>query len=145
MLTIAELAELPLFAGVAAPELERLTRTAADIHLVPGEYAVHEGERGPSSSCSKAGSRSRRSSRGSSATIGVREPGDLFGEVPLILGTPFPASLRASEPARVMRIDAKDFHAVAAVAPEVAPAVGASARDRIDGLQDIAAETPAPK
>ncbi len=36
-------------------------------------------------------------------------PGDYFGEVPLLLGSPALASLRASEPARVLRLEGSDF------------------------------------
>ncbi len=44
MLTIDELAVIPLFSGLQPAELERLAQTSADIHLAAGEYAVHEGE-----------------------------------------------------------------------------------------------------
>jgi len=44
MLTTEELASIPLFASVPVGELEHLASGAADIQLVAGEYAVHEGE-----------------------------------------------------------------------------------------------------
>ena len=43
MLTSADVAAVPLFAGLPAAELERLARTSADLHLGPGEFAVPEG------------------------------------------------------------------------------------------------------
>ena len=72
-------------------------------------------------------------------------PGDIFGEVPITLGMPFPSGYRAVEPSRVMQIEAHDYYAIAAAAPEVAVKVGALARERIGGLQDIAAEPPQPR
>ena len=36
-------AALPLFAALSPSECDRLSRAAADIALVPGEFAVHEG------------------------------------------------------------------------------------------------------
>ena len=43
--------------------------------------------------------------------IGVRLPGVLGGEIPMTLGTPLPASMRAIEPSRVMKVPTKVFHA----------------------------------
>ena len=40
MLTIEDVAAVPLFSGLPAAELERLARTSADLHLGPGEFAV---------------------------------------------------------------------------------------------------------
>jgi hypothetical protein len=49
------------------------------------------------SRCSKGGSRRSSSRTGSSAWVGERKPGDLFGEVPIALGTFFPVGFRAAE------------------------------------------------
>src|SRR4051812_15391284 len=46
MLTVEEVAAIPLFSTLPAGELERLARTAADLRLSPGEFAVHEGGEG---------------------------------------------------------------------------------------------------
>ena len=46
--------------------------------------------------------------------VGEREVGDIFGEVPITLGTVFPVGFRAAEPSRVMRVEPHDYHAVAA-------------------------------
>ncbi len=143
MLTVGELRQIPLFATLAEPELERLARNGADLQLVAGEYAVHEGEGRALFLVLTGRCEVTKLIEGIERVIGSREPVELFGEVPLVLGTPFPASLRAAEPSRVMRVDPKEFHVIAAVAPEVAMKIGASARDRIEGLQDIAAETAA--
>ena len=78
-------------------------------------------------------------------TLGSRLPGTIFGEVPIALGTPFPAGFRASEPSRVMRLDIRQYYALAAAAPELAAKVSALARERMDGLQGIAAEAPKPR
>ena len=44
MLTIDDVRSIPLFSALAAPELERLAETSADLHLGAGEFAVHEGD-----------------------------------------------------------------------------------------------------
>src|SRR6185295_4173390 len=74
--------------------------------------------------------------------LGWRLPGTIFGEVPLALGTPFPGGYRAAEPSRVMRVEPRQYYAIAASSPEVAMRVGALARERIAGLQGVAAEPP---
>ena len=74
--------------------------------------------------------------------------GEVFGEVPIALGTVFPVGFRASEPTRVLRIDPADYHAVASIVPEVAEEVGRLAAHRMGGargLQGIAADPPPPR
>ena len=68
--------------------------------------------------------------------------------MPLTLGTVFPVGFRAAEKSRVVRIEPHDYHAVAAVDPDVAKEVGKLASYRIGGaagLQGIAAEPPPPR
>jgi thioredoxin reductase (NADPH) len=80
--------------------------------------------------------------------VGERRPGDVFGEVPIALGTVFPVGFRAAEASRVMRLEAHDYHAVAAAAPDVATQVGKLAANRIGGscgLQGLAAQPPPPR
>src|SRR6185295_10701761 len=72
-------------------------------------------------------------------TLGWRLPGTVFGEVPIALGTPFPGGYRAAEPSRVMRVEARQYYAIAAASPEISMKIGALARERIGGLQGIAA------
>ena len=97
------------------------------------------------SPCSRAGSRPSSSLDGIERVLGVRLPGEIFGEVPITLGTQFPSGFRAAEQSRVMRIEAALYHALAAAAPDVAMQVGAKARERIGGLQGIAADPPKPR
>ena len=80
--------------------------------------------------------------------VGERHPGDVFGEVPITLGTVFPVGFRAAEASRVMRIEPPDYHAVAAASPEVVKEVGRLASHRIGGaagLQGIASEQRPPR
>jgi thioredoxin reductase (NADPH) len=72
-------------------------------------------------------------------------PGAVFGEVPIVLGTPFPGGYRASEPSRVMRVEPRQYYEIAAVSPEISMKIGALARERLGGLQGIAAEPPKPR
>src|SRR5690242_9950059 len=105
MLTIEDVAAVPLFANLPAVELERLARTSADLHLSSGEFAVPEG--GGPGAVPGLGRRNPvlKTIGGIEPTVGWRVPGTIFGEVPIALGTPFPGGYRAVEPSRVMRVD----------------------------------------
>src|SRR4029079_5011806 len=74
--------------------------------------------------------------------------GDIFGEVPITLGTVFPVGFRAAVPSRVMRVEPQDYHAVASVAPDVGKEVGRLAAHRMTGargLQGLASESSPPR
>ena len=45
--------------------------------------------------------------------VGQRNPGDNFGEVPIALGTGFPVGFRAAVASRVLRLEPRDYHALA--------------------------------
>ncbi len=140
MLTTDELAAIPLFSTLKVAELADLCRASADIHLGTGEYAVHEGEEAALFVVLSGKLEVRKLVDGIERTIGTRVPGKLLGEVPLVYGTQFQAGARATEPSRVVRIDARHYYAIAAASPEVAEIMSALARERIGGLQGIAAE-----
>ena len=55
---------------------------------------------------------------------------------PMTLGTPLPASMRAIEPSRVIKLTVEVFHTLAAMAPEVLATVGAAVLDRMEMLQE---------
>src|SRR5262245_46173602 len=142
MLTTQELAGIPLFSKLPADELERLASKAADVRLAKGEYAVHEGEQRALFAVLAGKIEVTKRTDGIERTIGWRVPGKIFGEVPIALGGPFIGSYRAAEPTRVVRVDAKHYYALAAACPDISEAMGALARERIGGLQGLAAEAP---
>jgi thioredoxin reductase (NADPH) len=145
MVTADEIAGVTIFSGLGAAERERLSRAAADISLVPGEFAVHEGEERALFGLLEGRIEVVQLVDGIERVVGERRPGDVFGEVPITLGTVFPVGFRAAETSRVMRLEAHDYHAVAAAAPDVAKEVGRLAANRIGGstgLQGLAAQPP---
>ena len=144
MVTKDELRAIPLFAKLADRELDYLVGNVADIRVRGGEYVVHESESRALFVVLEGALEVTKCIEGVEQRIGVRAHGELFGEVPTVLNTPFLASLRAIEPSRIIRIEARDYHALAAAAPEISETVGAAAFDRIEGLHDIAAQPPAP-
>ena len=142
MFTIEELTTIPLFSALKEKELEYLAGTVEDLHLVPGEYVGHEGEARFLAAVVEGKTELTKLVNGVEQVIGVRVAGEIGGEVPMTLGTPLPASMRAVEPTRVVKVTSEVFHTLAAMAPEVSAAVGALALERIDMLRSATARPP---
>ena len=145
MVTTEEIGKVALFAALDEAQREQLSNVAADIRLVAGEYAAEEGSEGALFSVLEGRIEPVKSVDGIERVVGVRHPGEIFGEVPITLGTVFPVAFRAAEPSRVMRISPRDYHGIAAAVPEVRKEVGRLAAHRIGGfrgLQAIAADPP---
>jgi thioredoxin reductase (NADPH) len=148
VVTPEEIAAVPLFASLDAAQRERLSRVAADVSLAAGEYAAAEGSERALFAVLDGRIEPTRLVDGIERVLGERHPGDIFGEVPIALGTVFPVGFRAAVPSRVIRLEPSDYHAIAAVVPDVGEEVGRLAAHRMSGargLQGIAAEPPPPR
>ena len=144
MFTIEELATIPLFSELGEKELEFLAGAVEDIHLIPGEYVAHEGDGRFLAVVVEGTAELTKVVNGIERVIGVRGPGELGGEVPMTLGTPLPASMRAVDPARVLKLTVEDFHTLAAMAPQISATVGAAAVERMEMLRSATAQPPEP-
>ena len=145
MLTVEDVAAIPLFSTLPRAELERLARTSADLQLGTGEFAVPEGGERALFAVLSGKIEVIKTIDGIERTLGWRLPGTIFGEVPIALGTPFPGGYRAAEPTRVMRVEIQDYYATAAVSKDISLKVSALARERLGGLQSIADEPRKPR
>ncbi len=145
MFTRDELRNIPLFAGLADKDLDYLASTSADMRLSPGDYVICEGDSHREFFVVIEGRmEGTKNSNGGEQVFGTRTPGDTFGEVSVILDTPSFVNFRAAEASRVMRIDLKDFRAISASAPQVFASVTATALERVEGLQELAAAPSSP-
>ena len=144
MVTPEELRAVPLFKDLEEPDLEWLCRVMADVSLSPGEYAVHDGDPPALFAVLEGRIEAVRVIDGTDTVVGKREPGNLLGEISIVLGTPHPAGFRAVGEARVVRIEPHDYHALAANVPEVASHVGRLAADRIGGPNGLQALASSP-
>ena len=143
MISTDELARLPPFAAIGARALEHLARHVADIQVEAGEYVVHEGDARALIVVVDGAFEVTKVIDGVERVVTQRGPGEMLGEVPIALNTPFLTSLRATRPSRVVRLEPKVFHTVAADAPALSAAIGAAALERIGGLQQLA-RAPSP-
>jgi thioredoxin reductase (NADPH) len=137
MVTKEEIAAIPLFAGLDEIARERLARAVADVTLVEGEFAAPQGSDRALFAVIDGKIEAVQTADGVERVVGVRNPGDIFGEVPITLGTVFPVGFRAAERTRVMRINPDDYHGVAAQSPDIAKEVGRLASHRISGLRGL--------
>ena len=108
MITTDEIGAIAIFAPLGAEEREGLVRAAADVALTPGEYAANEGSERALFGVLEGRVEVVKAVDGIERVVGERLPGDVFGEVPIVLGTVFPAGFRAAERSRVIRLDAGD-------------------------------------
>jgi thioredoxin reductase (NADPH) len=138
MISLEELPAIAAFASLPSEDLARLAQTSADVRLVAGAYAVHEGDERSLFVVLAGRIEVTKLIDGIERVIGVRAPGQIFGEVPITFGTPYQGSYRATEATRVMHISARQFHALAAAHPAVLTHVAAMASERIGGLRGIA-------
>ncbi|KRC63003.1 pyridine nucleotide-disulfide oxidoreductase [Agromyces sp. Root81] len=143
MITAETLRGIPIFAPLPDETLDELARAVEDIRLVPGEYFAHEGDERALFIVVEGGAELTKVINGEERVIGRRKPGQFFGEVPMTLSTPFPASGRAAdgaEGARIIKLDVKVYYTLAAAVPSIPARVAGLARRYLDWLQEVASE-----
>ena len=138
MVTPEEIGRIKVFADLAPGDRERLCRVAADISLGAGQFAVHEGDERAlfgllegRIEVVKLVDGDRACGRRPAARRYLRRDLDHARHATSRSG------FRAAEASRVFRIEPPDYHAVAAVAPEVARRVGLLASDRLSGPRGL--------
>jgi thioredoxin reductase (NADPH) len=144
MIAPDDLTAIPLFAELTPEQLLFVARSVEDIVLLPHEFAAHEGDERALFIVVEGRVELTKDINGVERVIGRRLPGQLYGEVPMMLSTNLPASFGAVEASRILRMDVTSFFALAAMAPQVAAAVGAAAMRNVEGLRELAAETRKP-
>src|SRR5262245_6208446 len=133
MVTAEEIGRVAVFADLDLAERDRLARVAADITLVPGEFAVHEGDSRALFGVLEGRIEVLRVVDGVESVIGERHPGDVLGEMAIAFGLLHPGGFRAAEVTRMFRIELDDYHALAAAVPEVGERVNLLALHRLGG------------
>ncbi|MCB1496503.1 MAG: FAD-dependent oxidoreductase [Bauldia sp.] len=148
MLTTDDLRDFPFFSDLSTEQLADIAKHAADISLETGQYAAHRGEDPAFFAVLSGQLELTRVVDGVEQAMFKRPAGQMYGEVQLTYGVQFIASVRATEPTRVLRLDAKQYARLAADAPEFARKVRELAEYRITGptgYQGMAAEQRPPQ
>ena len=111
MFTPAELKQVEIFACLNETECARFAQVAADVKLKPGELLVRDGERPCFFIVFEGRLRLVLDVHGKQTEFSDFEgsTGDFVGEVALLLGTPFFASIKAVTSCRIARLDRQQF------------------------------------
>jgi thioredoxin reductase (NADPH) len=142
MITTDLVAQIPLFAALSPDRQHQIAARAADVRLQPGEWLIREGEL-PSFFVLLEGTLDVAKTVASSEQVINRyQPGDFFGELPLLLGSAAVASLRAREVVRVLRLSPTDFRALVVGSPELSGELLRTMAARVGHLQQVAVEAP---
>src|SRR5258705_4983704 len=93
------ISDIPLFSGLSDRELRSLAPRADQVSVPAGTAVVTEGESGVEFFVLMSG-RAKVTKRG--RTVGKLGPGDSFGELALLAGTPRRATVTTTEPTELM-------------------------------------------
>jgi thioredoxin reductase (NADPH) len=136
MITPADLAGVPLFAAIPHALRARTAARSADIRANPGEWITYEGDP-PYFWTMLDGEVERvKMVAGTEVQMTTFDPGEYFGEVPLMLGTETFASIRALRPSRLMRTESADFHHLITESAEAAAMVAQTLSRRVAFISD---------
>jgi CRP-like cAMP-binding protein len=103
---VAALRACPLFGPLTLAQLEQLAAGSTLVHVPAGAAIITEGERGDAYYLIDAGSVRVTVAGMQVATLG---PGQGFGEIALLRGTPRTATVNAATPVVAYRVDAATF------------------------------------
>jgi thioredoxin reductase (NADPH) len=142
MITADLLSQISLFAPLPESERASVAARAADVRVGANEYLIVEGQTPAFFGLLEGRIDVWKSMGGHDERITTFGPGDYFGEVPLLLGSPALASLLATEPARLMRLDAPDFLEMVSQCRVLSGEISRTMATRIARLQQVAVDAP---
>ena len=138
------LRSVPLFAALPDNEAETLAARVADVRLREGDWLIHEGEQPSFFLLIDGALELRKVVHGAERRILEYKKGDYFGEVPLLLGAPAIASVRALEPSRVAQLEQGDFRQLFTSCNTLAAELTRTMTQRVTRLQELAAQAAPP-
>jgi hypothetical protein len=106
---LAVLREIPMFAPLPLPALERLARLATPVGVPAGEAVFTRGDHGDRFYAIESGTARVDVEGGEARTL---DPGDFFGEIALLRDVPRTATVRAVEDLSLYAVERDDFIAV---------------------------------
>jgi len=144
MITVDDLHAVPLFKELPDGEAATVASRLADVRLREGEWLLHEGEQASFFMLLEGRLELFKVVHGIERKLDEYEVGTYFGEVPLLLGSPAIASLRAKLPSRVAQLDQNEFRAMFAECSTFRGELLAMMTRRIARLQTLAQTEPPP-
>ena len=142
MVTPEELQQVKIFSCLTDAERQRLASKAADVHLEAGEWVIREGEAPWFYVLLDGELVLFKDVQGREQEVHRYQVGDFFGEVPILLGAPSFASVRALTDARVVRFDRQQLHELIRDSASCSAAILQTMTDRLSRVQQYATELP---
>lgn len=140
MIQPRDLETIPLFRCLTDAQRERIAANAAELNVQAGEWIVREGEI-PSFFVLLEGALDiEKEFGGESRVRGRYQPGDFYGETPMLLDSPTIASLRATTPSRLMRLERSQFKELIDSSAECANLVMQTMARRLDSIREYMRE-----
>jgi CRP-like cAMP-binding protein len=122
------LAHVPIFAGLAAAELESVAARTREVQVAAGTEVVREGDQGTEFFVVTAGALQIRMG---GRVVDVRRAGEFIGELALLFGAPRNATAVALEPTTLLVMKKDDFTALLTEQPDVESKVMAVVAQRM--------------
>jgi thioredoxin reductase (NADPH) len=140
MIRAEELKKVPIFACLTDGQRERIAQNAADLRVQKGEWLIREGEVPSFFVLLEGVLEVEKEYGGASQVRGRYQPGDFYGETPILLDSPTIASLRAHAPSRVLRLDRMQFKELLDSSAECANTIVHTMTQRITAIREYSQE-----
>jgi thioredoxin reductase (NADPH) len=127
---------VPLLAALPHPLRSRIATRAADVRANAGEWLVHDGDPAYFWVLLEGEVEAVKLVAGQPVQVSTFDPGEYFGEVPLMLAAPAFIGVRALRPSRLMRVEAADFHALVTESPEAGSMLAKTLVRRVNFIKD---------
>src|ERR1700722_6387720 len=135
MLTSPELKKIPIFGCLNDANLAWLSQQAADIHLEPGEYLIHEGEPTPFFVLLEGTTEVLKDVMGRQTEVSEHKQGDFFGELSILMATASPASVRAKTACHLARLDPQHLQELIRRSPKCSAGILQTLNERVQVVQ----------
>src|SRR5580704_10943701 len=144
MFTPDELRRARIFACLDDASCARMAQIAADVRLDPGEWLVREGESPWFFVVVEGRLQLIKDVLGRQTEFDGYDfkEGDFLGEVPLLLGAPAFASVRAQTSCRLARLDKQQFHHLIRDSSEASAIILQTLNERLMKVQQSAISSP---
>jgi thioredoxin reductase (NADPH) len=137
MITPEDIAEIPLFAAMGEPLRMRIASRSADIRVNAGEWIIHDGDSAYFWTLLEGEVEVVQRYAGETQQVTTFDPGDYFGEIPLMLHANAFTDVRATTPSRLMRVDPADFHLILTASSEASAMLAESLVRRVNFRRDL--------
>ncbi|MGA8534152.1 MAG: cyclic nucleotide-binding domain-containing protein, partial [Candidatus Tumulicola sp.] len=143
MIQLGELRSILAFKNIDDGELAVVASRCADIRLDSGEWLFREGEAARFYAVIEGRLEVIKRIGGATTVMINYLPGDSFGEVPLLLGSPAISSVRATEATRVAALETTEFWRLMHAHDDLAKLVAENMAQRITILRSTELKAPA--